>query len=133
MDIRLAKTDRTGEQGGFTIIEVMIALLVLLVGMAGVLSLQLTAMQATSFSRHATEASVLAEDKIEQLRTVPVGDLVSDSDQVDARGIPDLTALYSREWTITVGTEQTTVTVAVSWDEQGGEPYTITMSSLRSN
>ena len=69
MDQRLARK-RRGQQGGFTIIEVLIALLVLVVGFAGILSLQLTAMRATSFSRHATEASVLAEDKMEQLRTI---------------------------------------------------------------
>lgn len=129
---RLLRRGRRGERG-FTVIEVLIALLVLLIGMAGILTLQLTAMQATSFSRHATEASILAEDKMEALRTSPINLLADDSDQVNAQGVPDEEGLYTRTWTVVPGTSTTTLTVSVSWDEQGGEPYTITMSTLRSN
>lgn len=132
MDLRLAK-QRKSEQGGFTMIEVLIALLVLLIGMAGILSLQLTSMQATSFSRHATEASILAEDKLEALRTEPMISLASGDDRVDARGVPDPSGNYERVWTVTPGTERTTVTVAVTWNEQGSDPYTIRMSTLRTN
>jgi prepilin-type N-terminal cleavage/methylation domain-containing protein len=118
---------------GFTLIEVLIALLVLMVGMAGILSLQLTAMKATGFSRHATEASSLAEDKVEDLRTVPLTSprFATGSDQVDARGVVDNTGLYRRTWTITPQTDTTIVTVSVAWDERGGEPYTISMSDMR--
>jgi prepilin-type N-terminal cleavage/methylation domain-containing protein len=35
-------------EGGFTLIEVMIAMLLLLIGIAGVLSLQLISMQSTA-------------------------------------------------------------------------------------
>lgn len=123
---------RRGEEG-FTLIEVLIALLVLMVGMAGVLSLQLTSMKATGFSRHATEASSLAEDKVEDLRTVPVNSarFASGRDQVDARGVADPDGLYIRTWTITPQTDTTIITVAVAWNERGGEPYTISMSDMR--
>ena len=123
---------RTGERG-FTIIEVLIALLVLMVGMAGVLSLQLTSMKATGFSRHATEASILCEDKMEDLRTIPLNSarFVTDRDQVDARGVPDAEGLYERVWRVVPGTTNTTISVEVSWEEQGSEPYTITMTNLR--
>ncbi len=128
---QLIEPDRREE--GFTLIEVLIALLVLMVGMAGILSLQLTSMKATGFSRHATEASSLAEDKVEDLRTVPLtsGRFANGTDQVDARGVADNTGLYTRTWTITPQTDTTIVTVAVSWNERGGEPYTITMSDMR--
>lgn len=122
---------RRGQQGGFTVVEVMIALLVLLIGMAGMLSLQLTAMKATGFSRHATEATVLAEDRLEWLRTAPVASLVDGSDQVNAAGDVVSTGLFTRTWTITPGTELTTITVSVTWLEQGADDYTISMSTLR--
>jgi type IV pilus assembly protein PilV len=132
VDQQLITARRGGEQG-FTVIEVLIALLVLMVGMAGILSLQLTSMKATAFSRHATEASSLAEDKVEDLRTVPVNSarFASGSDQVDARGLADESGLYTRTWTITPRTDTTVVTVSVSWNERGAEPYTITMSDMR--
>jgi len=124
---------RRGEEGGFTLIEVLIALLVLLIGMAGILSLQLTSMKATSFSRHATEASSLAEDKVEDLRTVPLGSarFANGTDQVDARGVADAEGPYTRTWTINPGAETTIVNVSVSWTERGNEPYTISMADMR--
>jgi len=131
MTRKQSERKRRGQQGGFTVVEVLIALLVLLIGMAGMLSLQLTAMKATGFSRHATEATILAEDRLEFLRTAPVATLVSGSDQVDARGEVDATGLFVRTWTVTPGTELTTITVAVAWQEQGADDYTITMSTLR--
>ena len=123
---------RTGERG-FTLIEVLIALLILMVGMAGILSLQLTSMKATSFSRHATEASSLAEDKVEELRTVPLNSVrfASGTDQVDSRGVADAEGLYTRTWTIVPGIETTIVNVSVSWTERGNEPYTISMADMR--
>src|SRR5262249_3486358 len=75
-----------GEQGGFTLIEILIALLILLIGMAGILSLQLTAMKATGFSRHATEATMLGDDKMEALRTVAFASLAGGSQTVDSQG-----------------------------------------------
>jgi Tfp pilus assembly protein PilV len=117
-------------QRGFTVVEVLIALLVLMVGMAGILSLQLTSVQATAFSRHATEASVLAEDKMEQLRTVSTAGLLGGTDQVDARGVPLADGFYTRTWTITAG-PPTAIAVDVTWNEEGTEPYTITLQTLR--
>lgn len=128
----IAPAERTGERG-FTLIEVLIALLILMVGMAGILSLQLTSMKATSFSRHATEASSLAEDKVEELRTVPLNSVrfANGTDQVDSRGVADAEGLFTRTWTIAPGIETTIVNVSVSWTERGNEPYTISMADMR--
>lgn len=130
---QLSEPAGRADQQGFTLIEVLIALLVLMVGMAGILSLQLTSMKATGFSRHATEASSLAEDKVEDLRTVPLNSarFTSGSDQVDARGVASQDGLFTRTWTITPRTDTTVVTVSVAWSERGGEPYTISMSDMR--
>jgi len=121
-------------QRGFTVVEVLIALLVLLVGMAGILSLQLTSVQATMFSRHATEASVLAEDKMEQLRTVPTAGLLGGTDQVDARGVPLADGYYIRTWTISAG-PPIAISVDVTWKEEGSQDpldaYTVTLQTLR--
>ena len=122
------------QEGGFTIIEVLIALVVLLIGMAGILMLQLTSSEASSFSRHATEASVLAEDKMEVLRTTPVFQLVDGDDRVDALGIPDpAEGFFTRAWTIVPG-DPTTIEVEVVWREKADteeEPYSIVMRTQR--
>lgn len=115
----MSRRDRS--ERGFTVIEVMIALLVLLLGMAGILTLQLTSVEATSFSRHATEATVLAEDKMEELRTVPLSALVpgSDPEPVDSRGFSGVSqAIYTRSWSVRPG-PVTEIAVTVAWMEKG--------------
>ena len=83
---------RQNRQEGFTLIEVMIAMLLLLVGVAGVLSLQMISVRATSFSRHATEATIVAEDKMEDLMTLSTTSplFVTGTDLVDGQGVANV-------------------------------------------
>jgi type IV pilus assembly protein PilV len=124
------KPGRRG-QGGFTIIELMIALTILLIGITGILSMQLTSMKATSYSRHATEASVLAEDLMEELRTLPITDVVNGSETVDAQGNFDAQGIFTRTWTVATAGTLVTVTVTVSWNEHGNEPHAIVLRTQR--
>jgi Tfp pilus assembly protein PilV len=59
-------------EAGFTMIEVMIAMLLTAIAMIGIIALFMTQRKASGFSRHTTEATVLAQDKLEQLRTLCV-------------------------------------------------------------
>ena len=52
---------------GFTMIEVMIALVILAVGLLGVASLQVSAIKGNNLSDNITSALTLAEDKMEEL------------------------------------------------------------------
>ena len=129
---RAPRPDPRGERG-FTVVEVLIALLVLLIGMAGILSMQFTSVRANAFSRHATEASILAEDKMEDLRTTPTTALVSDGDTVDARGNFDPQGFYARDWEVLPGTP-ISIKVTVEWKESGdaaNPPYNIVLRTQR--
>jgi type IV pilus assembly protein PilV len=115
-------------EAGFTIIELMISLTVLLIGISGVLALQLTSLRSTTYSRRAQEASVLGEDTLERLRLSPAASLTSGTDVVNAQGIGGGTdAFYTRTWTVTqfAATHGTStvdmlrIDVAVSWRERG--------------
>ncbi len=121
----------TRRQGGFNIVELMIALTVLLIGVAGILTLQIVSMRATSYSRHATEAAVLAEDKMEALRTIPIETLMDGSEVVDAQGYLDPGGLFTRSWTIAWAGNLGTLTVSVAWDEGGDEPHIIVYRTQR--
>lgn len=118
-------------QSGFTMIEMMIAMTLLLGGIAGILTIQFSGYRATAHSRHATEATMLAEHKLESLLINPIASLTDGSDRVDARGLQDEKGLYTRQWSATADADGTSVTVTVSWLEQGAEPHTIEMSSRR--
>lgn len=128
---RRRRRRRGDEQGGFTLIELMIALTVMLIGVSGILSIQLVSMRATSYSRHATEAAVLAEDGMELLRTVPIDTLVAGSETVNANGAQDPAGIYTRSWTISwIGTIGTLI-VTVSWLEAGADQYQVTYRTQR--
>jgi type IV pilus assembly protein PilV len=120
------------EQGGFTLVELLISLTVLIIGLTGILTMQVTAMRATGFSRHSTEAAVLAEDKMEFFRTTPLSAVVDDTETVNAHGLLDADGLYTREWTITDDSEVATISVTVSWMERGDEPHAVTIYTQRS-
>jgi prepilin-type N-terminal cleavage/methylation domain-containing protein len=116
---------------GFSLIEMMIAVTILVIGLAGILTIQLTAMKSTSYSRHATEASVLAEDKMEQLRTMPAVSITSDTDKVDAQGNLNAAGPFSRAWTISWSGSVATIVVTVTWKEWGKDDHTVTYTTQR--
>jgi prepilin-type N-terminal cleavage/methylation domain-containing protein len=57
---------------GFTLIEVMIALVVLMVGLLALLQLQVAAINGLAYSRHFSVATQLAEAQIEKLMKYPL-------------------------------------------------------------
>jgi Tfp pilus assembly protein PilV len=116
--------NRNGEQG-LTLIEVMIAVVILMFGLLVVGSMQISAIRGNYMSGNTSMAISLAGEKMEDLLN-----------RRDYSGDPDLTAgnhgpeaisktgvegtggLYSRNWTITNETSPTrkSVVVTVSWE-----------------
>lgn len=113
---------RRSQQAGFTLIEVMVSILLAAVTTTGVIGLYGAVTRSSSYSRHATEASILAEDQMEKLRTTVMPTVVtteSDAGTIDERGIVSASGIYTRSWTITPTTTDATVVVTVSWNEDG--------------
>ena len=119
-------------RGGFTIMEIMIAMTVLALGITGIMSLQMSSLRASAYTRHAAEASVLAEDRLELLRTTPVAALADGEDRVDELGIPRENGRYLRTWTVAASEGLLTLTVTVSWSEGGAPPHTARLVTRRS-
>jgi type IV pilus assembly protein PilV len=106
-------------QDGFTLMEVMIAMLITAIAVIGIVALFMTQTSASSFSRHQTEATALAEDKIEQLRTLgPAVSQTGSDTNLDERGSAG-SGIYHRDWTETAGTNYADMTVTVTWSENG--------------
>lgn len=100
---------------GFTMIEVMVALLLTAIAAMGLLALYMSQTRASSYSRHATEAAALATDKLEKLRTMQTAS--SGTDTVDEQG--GAGGIFTRTWTVTSGTDYDDITVVVQWDDEG--------------
>ena len=107
------------KEAGFTMIEVMVAMLITAIAVIGIVALFMTQSNASSLSRHQTEATVLAEDKIEKLRTLGAATAQSGTDNnLNEKGVTG-SGIYTRTWTETVGTNFADITVTVSWSENG--------------
>jgi Tfp pilus assembly protein PilV len=120
-------TDRRTERG-FTMVEVMIAILLTAIAVIGIMALFMTETRASSYSRHSTEATALAADKLEKLRTMaaPAAGAETDLDPQGAAG-----GIFGRTWSVdTSNPSFTDISVDVSWDENG-DARTITMHARR--
>jgi prepilin-type N-terminal cleavage/methylation domain-containing protein len=68
---------------GFTLIEVMVAIAILSLGILAVAVMQTSAMRTNYSGYRLTEATTLAQDRLEFLKTQPYADLVAGLDQAD--------------------------------------------------
>ena len=59
------------KQGGFTLIEALIALLIFTIGILATISMQITALQGNSIARHNTDAAAIAASVVEGIRGLP--------------------------------------------------------------
>ena len=67
------------EEKGFTLIEVLIGLIILAIGVLAVAGMQITSITGTSFSKNLTQASVIAQDRLEFLKGLPLTDFRLDT------------------------------------------------------
>jgi type IV pilus assembly protein PilV len=72
------RTARSACHQGFSLIEVLVALLVLSIGLLGLAALQTTSLQYNTGSYHRTQATFLAYDIIDRMRTN--SDVVANAD-----------------------------------------------------
>ena len=63
------------KENGFTLIEVLIGLIILAIGILAVAGMQITSIVGTSFSNNLTQASVIAQDRLEFLKGLPLTDV----------------------------------------------------------
>ena len=104
---------RLKNQKGFTLMEVMIAVIILSVALLALAGLQIVSIRGNSFGGTMTEAITLARDKIEDLKRDDWDNVVAGNhhdDQV-VRGIT-----YARNWVVQMVGQTKEVTVTVSWD-----------------
>ncbi|MEJ2365365.1 MAG: type IV pilus modification protein PilV [Deltaproteobacteria bacterium] len=62
------KFRRKDPQQGFSLVEVLVAILLLTVGLLALAKMQTHAVASNSFGNHLTQATFLAQDKLEELR-----------------------------------------------------------------
>lgn len=103
---------------GFTLIEVLVGMVIFAISSLAVTSLMANHSQLVSLNSQSSEAIALAQDKLEDLRTMNFTNLVSNSaPPVNKKGIA-----YTTSWTVqqnTPAANMTTLTVTVAWNHKG--------------
>jgi Tfp pilus assembly protein PilV len=121
---------RRSPDGGFTLIEVLIAMTLTALAIMGILALYITETKASGFSRHSTEASVLAEDKIEKLRTGPPI-AIAPTTETNITALDAAGGIYTRVYSqVLSAATYADVTVTVSWADDG-VLHTVVMHTRR--
>ena len=100
---------------GFTLIEILVALVILSIALLALAGLMVTTTKNSSFGGRMTEAATFAQDLLEQLRASPWANVVSGADQkMGSTGIN-----YTRNWNVVPnppGTQRW-VTITVNWND----------------
>jgi type IV pilus modification protein PilV len=158
MNIRSPIPGRRGERG-FTLLEALVALLIVSFGMLAVASFQVTLSSNSDYAKQRSEALRLAQEKLEELRSFSSVDTVSNSTtQMDWDDIASCSSAcsdtitgngtwmsnsyysntnYTRTWTVTrdgsnsaVNTSlQKWIRVSVAWTDRSNTAQSVTLTS----
>ena len=115
---------------GFSIIEVVFAISIFAIGILAVTTLSISAVNSNASSRRITDATALAEDRLERLAALPYDDIKSpDPDEDDTVGAYRVTWVV-KENDMLDKTKTITVTVECP---KGWKNTKVTISNLVSN
>jgi len=103
---------------GFSLVEVLIGLIILAIGILAIAGLQITSIVGTSFSNNLTQASVLAQDRLEFLKGLPLNDARLDTGTYND---PSDIGIFKRSYQANRNANPNfvTITYTVSWLEKG--------------
>ena len=104
------------ESGGFTLLEILIALIIFSVGILALTSLTVTATKTGSYGGRMSEAVTFAQDKLEELKANSWDKIVSGADQeTGPTGIS-----YTRIWKVLEKETRNlkTVSITIDWKDR---------------
>jgi len=135
------KTPHVENGKGFTLIEVMIAVFLLIVALVGLASVTVSVIKGNDLSKMVTTATTLAKEKMEVLKNAGATAYTTDAALSVGSHTDSVGAPYTRQWKVeAVGTaspdndtskmKKITVTVGWSWN---GKPYNVELHTILSN
>ena len=117
------------EERGFTLIEVLIGLIILAIGILAVAGMQITSIRGTSFSNSLTQASVIAQDRLEFIKSIPLGDIRLDTnDYPNDITVGILTGSYRADRNVNPNFVR--IAYTVTWTEKG-IPHSVSFRTIK--
>jgi len=116
------KTTVIHDDRGITLLEVMIAIMVLTVSLLMLLNMAMVALGGNDWANKATLANQMVQEKLEQLRASGATALTNGSDSADG---------LTRTWNISdAGNHLRRAEVTVQWRDLKGGSHTASLASL---
>jgi len=123
--------ERIEKQGGFSLIEVLVAVVFLAIGVLAIAGLQVTSVRGNYFSNNLMQATYVAQDRLEFLKNLPFN-----SPQLGANNYNDGNTtvsgvVFNRSYTVVDNVNgYKRITYVVTWND--GVGHNITFSTVRS-
>jgi type IV pilus assembly protein PilV len=112
----MEKMRKKNEEAGFTLLEVLIAMVILAIGLLGVAAMQVNAISGNAYGNKLNEATERAQIKMEALRNLTYEEVEPEAELTDADG-------FTRKTIVKRNTPEQgakTVEVEISWEDQTG-------------
>ena len=117
---------RSKKSKGFSLIEVLIALVILSISLLALAGLMSQSTRNSSWGSHLTEAATLAQDRLERFRAVrPQTDIPEGVNNDLVTGVTGI--VYTRTWTVTTNATSTARTIAITITWTDSIPHSITI------
>jgi type IV pilus assembly protein PilV len=115
---------------GFSLIEVLVGLVLLAIGLLAIAGMQITSVRGNFFSSNMTQASILAQDRLETLRNLAYADAALTVGNHNDGLIPG--TIFTRDYDVSLvpGTTMLTIMVRVRWKDTSD--HTISFTTVRS-
>ena len=112
---------------GFSLIEVLVALVILSVSLLALAGLMVQSTKNSSWGSHLTEAATLAQDRLERFRAVRPQTDIAEGTHFDKFKSPWSGIEYTRTWTVATNGTNTirTITITVTWTDSVAHTITI--------
>jgi type IV pilus assembly protein PilV len=124
----MKRQPRLASNEGFTLVEILIALVILSIGLTALAGIQVSAIKGNAFSKRMTTAVSIADQTIEQLKNTPYNNIQSQAtSQVSQSNMN-----FTRNVTVindSPALNTKTIHVTVAWIE-GMKTYTVPVSTI---
>lgn len=115
MNVKQLKNIVPDPEGGYLLVEIMIALAIFAIGFLAVGTMVLSTTRNNTTGNIATQATMHAIEKLEELKSQDIADMADSTDQPGPAGI------FTRNWSVTdtgIGSSRL-IEVTVSWNRMG--------------
>jgi prepilin-type N-terminal cleavage/methylation domain-containing protein len=119
---------------GFTLLETMIALGILLIGAVGALSLFSYGLKATATSKYITAATNIARAKLEEVKNTPFQNITTTYPNDSSYNVENASLPEGATWTVSypdgIGANPLNISLVVSWQDEGGRTSQVELRTL---